>query len=494
MDHIAIDLGGRESQICVMSAAGELLTEERRATRGLAAFFATKKEKARVVMETCAEAFSVADAARKAGHEVVVVPATLVRSLGVGMRGIKTDVRDARNLAEASCRMKRLPAVHIPAETSRERKSMCGLREVLVGTRTKLLNACRGWLRRAGWGPMWRCTPEAFPTRLRKHVADRSGTITAAVERVLVMMETVNVQIAEADAELEKMAKADPICQRLMTVPGVGPVTAVRFAAAVDDVSRFEKAAAVQSYLGLVPGENSSSDRRRITSITKAGSPEVRWTMVQAAWSARRWRKTDAMVRWALEVEARRGRHVAIVALAPKDGRGDVCHLARRHDLRFNQGLVSEELLTGTYAFSGGGGGDGNRLSKGGDRDEDRETPSFGWDDLVAPMATRRRILILVPTSTNSRLGQPASWSARLPRFVLLSPPPTNQKGDGRGSSVLRGQSLHSRSSRRRLRSGAVLAPATPSGRLVSRVSNGRSADRIALCSTLVEVWNRYDI
>jgi transposase len=269
-------------------------------------------------METCAEAFGVADQATKAGHEVAVVPATLVRSLGVGMRGIKTDVRDARNLAEASCRMKRLPKVHVPATASRERKTVCGLREVLVGTRTKLLNSIRGWLRTMGLGPMLRSRPEIFPTRLRKHVSDRKGAIPPAVERVLATMEAVNIQITSADEELEAVAKDDPVCVRLMTVPGVGPVTAVRFAAAIDDLSRFDSAASVQSYLGLVPGENSSSDRRRITSITKAGAPQVRWTLVQAAWSARRCRKTDPMVQWALEVEKRRGRHVAVVALARK--------------------------------------------------------------------------------------------------------------------------------------------------------------------------------
>jgi transposase len=317
MDHIAIDLGGRESQICVMSAEGEVLLEERRSTRGLGAFFA-KRAAGRVVLETCAEAFGVADAARKAGHEVTVVPATLVRSLGVGLRGIKTDVRDARNLAEASCRMKRLPSVHVPTAEARERKTTCGLREVLVGTRTKLINSVRGWCRSAGMGPLLRSTPEVFPARLRKHVADRGGAIPAAVERVLGLVEAVNVQVASADEELEHVAQGDSVCVRLMTVPGVGPVTAVRYAAALDDATRFDNAHAVQSYLGLVPGENSSSDRRRITSITKAGAPRVRWALVQAAWSARRWRKTDPMVRWALEVEHRRGRHVAIVALARK--------------------------------------------------------------------------------------------------------------------------------------------------------------------------------
>lgn len=317
MDHIAIDLGGRESQICVMSGEGELVMEEKRPTRGLSSFLA-KRPPARVVMESCAEAFSVADAARRANHEVVVVPAILVRSLGVGMRGLKTDVRDARNLAEASCRMKRLPSVHVPETSSRERKTACGIREALVGSRTKMINAVRGWLRGAGIGPMTRGTPEVFPKRLREHVNARAGVIPSAIDRCLAVVEKLNVEIAAADEDLEETAKNDPICRRLMTVPGVGPVTAVRYVAAIDDVRRFDRASAVQSYLGLVPGEDSSSERRRLTSITKAGARQVRWALVQAAWSAWRWRKNDPMVRWATEVERRRGRKVAIVALARK--------------------------------------------------------------------------------------------------------------------------------------------------------------------------------
>jgi transposase len=101
-------------------------------------------------------------------------------------------------------------------------------------------------------------------------------------------------------------------------VPGVGPVTAIRFVAALDESKRFTTVAQVQSYLGLTPGENSSSDRKRRTGITKAGPPAVRAALVQAAWAARRSRDRHPMVTWSLEVEKRRGKHVAILALARK--------------------------------------------------------------------------------------------------------------------------------------------------------------------------------
>src|SRR5258708_25008558 len=159
--------------------------------------------------------------------------------------------------------MKRLLPVDVATTASRERKTVCGLREVLVGTRTKLMNSVKGWLRTMGFGPMLRATPEVFPARLRKHVSDRRGAIPPAVERVLVMVEAVNIQIVSADEELEKLSEQDPVCVRLMTVPGVGPVTAVRYAAALEDACRFVSAPLAQTYLALVPRQQHISDLQR---------------------------------------------------------------------------------------------------------------------------------------------------------------------------------------------------------------------------------------
>lgn len=109
MNHIGIDLGGRESQVCVRSESGEIIEEARHRTTEFGRWLAGRPA-GRVVVETCTEAFRVATIARQHGHEVRVVAATLVRSLGVGHRGLKNDVRDARILSEASCRMD-LPSV-----------------------------------------------------------------------------------------------------------------------------------------------------------------------------------------------------------------------------------------------------------------------------------------------------------------------------------------------------------------------------------------------
>ena len=88
MEHVAIDLGGMESQICIRAANGEIIRECRWKTRSLKRFLETQAT-SRVIVETCTEAFGVADLALSFGHEVRVVPATLVRSLGVGSRFIR---------------------------------------------------------------------------------------------------------------------------------------------------------------------------------------------------------------------------------------------------------------------------------------------------------------------------------------------------------------------------------------------------------------------
>lgn len=313
MNHIAIDLGSRESQVCVRDSAGKILHEQKLGNLELLEVFDCPK--AVVSMETCAEAFTVADRARSKGHEVRVVPSTIVHSLGVGARRTKTDRRDARALSETSCRID-LPSVHVPSSWSREVKTLCGLRDALVSSRTKCCNSVRGWLRTQLYRP--RLPRKTLPTRLREEFATRGQPLPPPVERQLVAIEALSEQIKAAESEIGEMAFASETCRLLMSAPGVGPQTALRFAAVLDCHDRFTDGHYVAAYLGLAPGEDSSSTRKRITSITKAGSAPMRWLLVEAAWTALRLRRDDAMCRWAIRIAQRRGRKIAVTALARK--------------------------------------------------------------------------------------------------------------------------------------------------------------------------------
>jgi transposase len=216
----------------------------------------------------------------------------------------------------ASCRVD-LGSVHVPSAQSREWKALCTHRDALVQSRTKLVNTVRGWLR-TQLLQVRRGTTATFPKRTKELLLSLSMGLPRHVERLLEQIELLNAQVKEADAEVKELALEDNVCRRLMTVPGVGPITAVRFKAAVDDVSRFHSAEAIASYFGLTPGEDSSSERQRRTGITRAGQISVRWTLVQGAWTALRRAPESDMVKWALKVAEKRGKQKAAVALARK--------------------------------------------------------------------------------------------------------------------------------------------------------------------------------
>jgi len=315
MQHLAIDLGSRESQICIRSAAGDIVSERKLPTARLPGFLA-KQPQSRVILETCAEAFMIADAAIEHGHEVRVVPATLVRTLGVGERRQKTDQRDARKLSEVSTRID-LPSVHVPSASSRERKMLCNSRKNLIDARTKLISFVRGQLRLRAIVIRGRAR-NTFPSVVRDLLVSDCDGLPVHLDRVLQTIEALNTQLDALDEELITVAKQDPVCQRLMTVPGVGPVIAIRFTAVVDQPERFHSAHHLMSYLGLTPGENSSSMRVQRTGITKAGASDLRCALIQGAWSIMRTKNNNPMMTWATGLAQRRNRFVAVTALARK--------------------------------------------------------------------------------------------------------------------------------------------------------------------------------
>ena len=312
MDHLAIDLGGRESQICVRASDGRIVEERRWPTRRWGRIWRAAGEPGDC--GNVREALRSPRRPRRRATRCGSCRRGWCGRLGVGARRIKTDRRDAQVLSEVSCRID-LPSVHIPSPAARQRKTLCGMRDALVHARTQLINTVRGWLRGEGLAVRTGAV-ETFPARVQALAPPTP--LPAYVARQLQAMTQLSAQIAAADRELTTLARTDPVTRRLMTVPGVGPITAVRFVAAVDTVARFPSAHALESYLGLTPGEHSSSDRQRRTGITKAGPSALRWCLVQAAWAARRTRHRSPLQAWADAVTLRRGKRIATVAVARK--------------------------------------------------------------------------------------------------------------------------------------------------------------------------------
>jgi transposase len=315
MNHLAIDLGGRKSQVCICGPDGTRLLERSVVTRDLQAFFGGQPP-SRVVMETCAESRTVAGWAKGAGHEVRVIHAASARVLGVGARGIKTDIRDARALASASCKVD-LVGVHVRSTQARDYQAVIGLRAGLVATRTQLINQVLGIFRAEliAVGPK---TSRTFVARLSPLLEKLPELARVAVQGQLDVIGKMNEAISKADAQIRALADADATCARLMTVPGVGPLTALCTVAVTDGSERFRSAKAFTSYIGITPGESSSSGRVQRTSITKAGSPLLRSYLTQAAWCIWRTCANEPIMRWARAIADRRGTKIAITALMRK--------------------------------------------------------------------------------------------------------------------------------------------------------------------------------
>jgi transposase len=189
-----------------------------------------------------------------------------------------------------------------------------------------------------------RATPKTLPKHIRLVLQARPDGVPDYLEQLLVTIEGLNEQIGQADEALAQVAETDPICQRLQTMPGVGPVTSVCFAASIDNVSRFENAARLTSYLGLTPGENTTGFKTRRTGMTKAGSGRARWTLNQAAWTMVRTRPQDPLVQWFEQVSKRRGKKIAITALSRK--MAGILYAMWRDEKSYNPQKAAKELAT----------------------------------------------------------------------------------------------------------------------------------------------------
>ncbi|MEO0812533.1 MAG: IS110 family transposase [Myxococcota bacterium] len=315
MHHIGIDLGGKKSQICVRAADSSIVAEFEARTHHLAKALADFP-KSRVILETCAEAFSVARLLQDEGHDVRIVPATLVRQLGVGHRGVKTDKRDAQALSQVSCRIE-VASVHLPSIRSREIRAVLKLRDGLVKSRTQMVNSVRSWARER-LIDLPKGTPLGFPRKIRACLEEYPDGLPGCVERQLQVIELLNAQIKEADVEIESLRQSHPVASQLSKLFGVGGIAALYFVSMLDTQERFSDVKAVYSYLGMTPREYSSADKRNKYGITKAGPADVRRTLVQSAWVIWQKRPNDPLAVWGQRIAERRGRKVAILAMARK--------------------------------------------------------------------------------------------------------------------------------------------------------------------------------
>lgn len=248
----------------------------------------------------------------------MVLPGNVVRALGVGARGIKTDDRDAEVMALASVRNEQLPSVHLRGEVSRSRREVVAARATLIKARSSIALSIKSWLRGRLITIRGRASSVAFCDAVRSAVLDQPDGLPMAIEALLHAFEQLCTQLDVLDEMSEQLAKTDPICTKLMEIPGVGPQVSLALTTHLDDPERFASAAQLASYLALVPGEATTGGKVVRTSTIKAGPSYLKALLVQAAWSLWRARPNEPMVIWSRKIADKRGKRIAIMALARK--------------------------------------------------------------------------------------------------------------------------------------------------------------------------------
>lgn len=317
MHYIGIDLHKTTSQVCIYDERRDAFVERRVRTDfdGLRRAL-DKHGGGRVLLEASTESEWVAQWLEELGFEVVVADPNYAPMYARRNRRIKTDRRDARALAEA-CRRGTYRAVHRRTAERRRWQAQLRVREALVQTRSRFVSLIRALLRQQGRRVASGAT-RSFAARVNELALPDQEQ--ALLRPLLHVLEDVNKQITECDRGLKDIVREDEVVQRLTSAVGVGPVTAVSFVAQVDRVARFESARSLRCYLGLVPREYSSSERRSQGRITKQGPTRLRGLLVEAAHCILRNRKpeTAPLRTWAEGIRQRRGGRIAVVALARK--------------------------------------------------------------------------------------------------------------------------------------------------------------------------------
>jgi transposase len=319
MKHFAgLDVGLEETAICVIDGNGRIVRELAASSEPEAlvrALWGLNIRYARVGLEACPLSSWLFEGLAAAGLPVVCLEVRHLRAALAAMTH-KTDRNDARGIAQV-IRTGWFKAVHVKTGCSQERRTLLMARKTMLEHAFDVENTIRGLLKGHGL-KVGRVTRTTFGPRVRELVA-AMPVLAAVIEPLLAAHATLRKSFAELHRQVLALTRVDPVCRRLMSVPGVGAVTALAYCSAVDMPERFARSKAVGAHFGLVPRKYQSGTTDRNGRITKAGDAMVRTALFEAAnvllTRVARWSPLKA---WAVRLAQRIGGKRAKVALARK--------------------------------------------------------------------------------------------------------------------------------------------------------------------------------
>ena len=278
---IGIDLGDKAHETCTINTEGEIM--ERSSvlnTKDDLLRFSSENKGAILIMEAGCHSPWISRLFTGQGHKVIVANPRKLRAIYESDN--KNDRRDAEMLARIGrFDRKLLYGIDHKSETHQRALKIIDARDVLVSARVKLINSVRGSLKSLGIFLNSGWNSDAFARKATEFLEEKDYALVAPLlEMIAKLTKRIKVQDKRIDSLIEKDY---PIAQKLMTIPGVGPITALAFVLIIGSPDRFVKAREVGPYLGLVPGRDQSGDTDKPMRITKAGNRMLRRLLVNCA-------------------------------------------------------------------------------------------------------------------------------------------------------------------------------------------------------------------
>jgi len=314
---VGLDLAKNVFQVHGIDAQGKVLLRQHLRRGEVLSFFA-KLAPCLVGMEACATAHYWGRELMKLGHAVKLMPPAYVKPY---VKPGKTDAADAEAIAEAVSR----PTMRFVAVKTVGQQSVLMLhkvRDLLVRQRTMLINALRGHL--AEFGVVTARGPAGVKAIEELHQMQDGLPALAriAFQRLVDRLEAVGAEIRKAEREIVASCREDAVSRRLMTIPGIGPITASAIVAAAPDGTLFRSGRQFAAWLGLTPRPHSSGGKERLGGISKQGDGYIRRLRVTGATAVIRLaRQGNPSKVWAAKLLERKPARLVSVALANKTAR-----------------------------------------------------------------------------------------------------------------------------------------------------------------------------
>lgn len=314
---IGLDIAKNVFHVVGIDRHNKVVIRKKLARRKMLTYFANLATHI-VAMEACATAHYWGRELSKLGHTVRLIPARAVKPY---VQGNKNDFNDALAIAEASSRPG-LRCVSIKTIEEQDSQALHRLREACMRQRTRISNQLRSLLAEYGIvaGQGVATLRKVIPACLEDAENGLSHHFRALLAQGYQQLRELDAHIESYDRELKEQVKASEAAQRLLTIPGFGPVVSSVYLNVVGDGKAFRRGRDVSALIGIVPRQHSTGDKPVLLGISKRGNRYLRSVLIHGARSVVKNadKKDDALSRWVTQLVQRRGHNTATVALANK--------------------------------------------------------------------------------------------------------------------------------------------------------------------------------